>query len=280
MPRVLASTVFVTAALALKRSVDEPAAELNFAKTDSEWFGDCDCLRWNEFYNTSGVECGEGMELAFVKGMVGKPEWGEQFCTNFYEMLPSKACYNTIPGQNEKMEQWCWVSNKCKNLNGGREIEKNGEVMGKWKMCKHSDKLIGKKKPNELRDVAKMQGLDLAVLAKMAYRVNPDVKWNQVRGYWGNVEGVQRPSLIAQAVVQSVIQSDIPTIFDSEDGLPPFAIVHGDVLYQVLYSDYAIHSFLTGKKREEMDQGLFSNLMCFKGCEQVGEETFGAEAER
>lgn len=270
MSRVLASTAFVTAAFALK-SADKPL-ELNFAKTGSEWFGDCDCLRWNDFYNTSGVECGEGMELAFARGMVGKPQFGEQFCSNFYEKLPSKACYNTVPGMNEKMEQWCWVSNKCKQLNGGREIEKDGDVVAKWKMCKSSDKLISKKKPAELRDIAKMQGFDLAMLAKMAYRVNRDVKWNQVRGYYGQVEGVERPSLIAQAVIQNVIKEDIPTIFDSDDGKPPFAIVHGDVLYQVIYTDYFIHSMLIGKSWEEMDQGLFSRMDCFVGCEQVGEE--------
>merc|ERR1719436_1942936 len=87
----------------------------------------CECQNWRQLYNTSGVNCGDGMELTDTMLQV-LPD--HEFCTDaeghpgsaFYKMQDHKMCIKKqkSKGPGGMLGDWCYVSSACTALGSGR----------------------------------------------------------------------------------------------------------------------------------------------------------------
>eukprot|EP00416_Gambierdiscus_australes_P035638 CAMPEP_0171102102 /NCGR_PEP_ID=MMETSP0766_2-20121228/56830_1 /TAXON_ID=439317 /ORGANISM="Gambierdiscus australes, Strain CAWD 149" /LENGTH=312 /DNA_ID=CAMNT_0011562311 /DNA_START=52 /DNA_END=988 /DNA_ORIENTATION=+ len=131
---------------------------------------ECECLPWKDVYAFRDVDCHKSSayeyynELLVIRDMMpipdapdevyyaindgmdwnsGKPNPGKEGrCHNFLEKFSDGFCVNLrfeVPGVND---QWCYVSSKCSDLNGGKIV--NEQVSAK--MCGAADRKPAKSK--------------------------------------------------------------------------------------------------------------------------------------
>merc|ERR1719436_740711 len=115
-----------------------------------------------------------------------------------------------------------------------------------WKKCSPGqDRLLGEMTPDELNKVKGDENLNLGLLTKMAYPIWAKTKWPEVKGFFLAPEGAEAAALSPElrGELQQVIDAGRPMVFNSKDGHPPFVIVWGKKVYEVLHStDYYMYS--------------------------------------
>jgi hypothetical protein len=174
--------------------MDKEPAKLN-AEQES-----CECLPWAELYKTKKVTCGQGLELTFMDGeipdekeirplndpMVGVLKAHDaaisgEFCEGFFEKIKTNHCVNKKfrMGQEEVKQSyggsWCYVSAKCKNLNGGVQVP--GTDVS-YKTCTAGqDRQLRDMEPRDLVQYGLAQDLEVSVVAGFGYgTVDEDAK--------------------------------------------------------------------------------------------------------
>jgi len=245
-------------AAAAQAAQEDAAALLQVGASVERSEDACKCLVWKDVYSQHGVECGAGQELTWAGGMDTKPFLGEEFCSHFYEKVSHSLCVN-LHFNEQRSEQWCYVSPECEALNGGGAV---GSL--KWKQCTPGqDLMLGQMAPEEVHGVAVSDNKDAGLILKMAYPIyQAEMKWPAVKECLADMGGEGCTTL------QSVQAAGKPMIFDSEDGHPPFGVVVGS---KALESHFTPWFFQTVKSKVEdlwISPGKMNDYECVSGCSQ------------
>jgi len=217
----------------------------------------CQCLSWKEVYSKHGVECGAGQELAFAGGLSMKPLLGMEFCTHFYEKLSGSFCTN-LHFNEQRTEQWCYVSSACQALNGGGAV---GSL--KWKQCTvGQDAMLGEMTPEQVHQVAVAEDKDAGLVLKMAYPLyKQGLHWPDVLKCLGG--GAGGPKCDALRAVQAMKR---PVIFDSVDGHPPFGVVNGSRAFEARFTAWFFKTDQADPSLLFKHPGKMNEVSCVAGC--------------
>jgi hypothetical protein len=175
----------------------------------------CTCLKWADAYKSPyGGKCGfTGRETSTLPGTYKATKEqvlevvGQQFCQQFFEVLDDNSC--VLFGYNSEKynagESWCYVSSECTNLGPLGEVAHHVNGNLSVKVCTDTDQRLVAKTPPELEQLAIKMNVDFGMLAKWAYPKGGELAFPE----WQN---------------EMAMSSEFPTLWDSEDGTPPFEI--------------------------------------------------------
>lgn len=148
---------------------------------------ECECLNWKETYRSQQAVCGQGPELRSVANELHTslelvmPFLQSEYCIDFFERLDHNRCVNLQLGTGAAHKTWCYVSPQCHRLGNGIEMPQAG---ANWKTCSdHEDSHLRDLTLPELWAVADANELDLGILLKSAYPVQPQ-RWPDVEQFW------------------------------------------------------------------------------------------------
>lgn len=192
----------------------------------------CTCLRWEGVYRDLGVRCGSVFEGG-----------GVEMCTTFFEAIPSNFCFNVQQGPDHG--QWCYVRAACERLGGGGVL---GSAPGvSWKMCDAGHDDMSREMTVEfLLGWAAQNDIMPALLMKEAYPTWEGRSWEQVRGYFAagdnhTIDLAAFPEDL-RGEVSSAMINGTPAVFDSEDHHPPFGILEGAKIFEVITDEEYVRS--------------------------------------
>jgi len=140
----------------------------------------------------------------------------DAFCTDFFMKIKDNFCVNWWFNANaDEGRQWCYVSPSCSALGKGGHYAGTVAVKG----CDEFDRKTYMMDPPELGDVARNNGIDLAILSKFSYPM--------FKGWFD----------LGKYEIQDIRNSPRPTLWDSRDGFPPLIVYskHGGSKYRVDY---------------------------------------------
>lgn len=200
----------------------------------------CACVNWKQAYRSGGARCGDGHEL-YAGTSSGQARWkasmvlGLAYCMNFYEVLDDDFCVNVDQGNEPDAwygRQWCYTSGECASASRA-----NGTGSLRVKLCTEGkDELLRDRTPGTLFAMAE-EGLDVALLLRMAYPVEKRARWPLVRDALLNpsavnlaADGPRRAEYRRLAELQA---SGRPVVLDSNTSFPPFGLVRGATAYLV-----------------------------------------------
>eukprot|EP00747_Dinoflagellata_sp_TGD_P064022 gnl/TRDRNA2_/TRDRNA2_153708_c0_seq1.p1 gnl/TRDRNA2_/TRDRNA2_153708_c0~~gnl/TRDRNA2_/TRDRNA2_153708_c0_seq1.p1 ORF type:complete len:592 (-),score=156.87 gnl/TRDRNA2_/TRDRNA2_153708_c0_seq1:67-1842(-) len=157
----------------------------------------CQCIPWKEVYSDRGIECGQGLEMAVLTGKkadISKPlsvkdkdsalegmdtelltQRAEEFCGQFYQRLNASTCINQQFRATMETDtgSWCYVSDKCADLNGGAKVP--GTSLSVKTCTPGKDSILRDFQPNELTKFALEHDNKLSTMVDFAYvRQNED----------------------------------------------------------------------------------------------------------
>jgi len=191
------------------------ASALHISNIDDE---NCKCLRWPDAYTYYGKTC----------------DGGEELCTGFFMHMNNNYCVAQNIGEGNAELEYCFVSAACPDhmLNGATLTF--GRLKAKY--CTDAEERIGAKTPEELNALADKDDLDRGLLMKLAYptakrnRMWPDIKpyFTQAKADW--------PVTVTEGALhklEEIRMTGAPTVVDSHDGQPPFAVVWGNKAYEI-----------------------------------------------
>jgi len=135
--------------------------------------------------------------------------YGDEFCNKFFKRIDDNFCVNwDFNGASMSGKQWCYVSPQCKELGDGNlRLSQDKTRQIAYKTCTDKDQKLVMKKPYELAQLAEKADLDLGILTKWAYPVPGKV------------------STSTEADRNRTRDSPYATMWDSDDGHPPFSVV-------------------------------------------------------
>uniref|UniRef100_A0A7S1WGD2 Uncharacterized protein n=1 Tax=Alexandrium catenella TaxID=2925 RepID=A0A7S1WGD2_ALECA len=235
-------------------------ATVGHAKEDA-----CECLVWKDVYQKHGLECGKGKELTFAGGYEAKAEYGDTFCTKFYEKLSGNYCAQLHWGQ-QREEQWCYVSKACTSFDIGMGGNA-GPV--KWKQCTPGkDKMLGRMPLEEIYNLSVAEMVDFSMFAKMSYPVYKT--WGLI---WPAVHiCAVNPSETGEKCIatREVQAGGQPMIFDSKTGSTPFGMVYGDKAYEIRFTKWFYGNALRHPDRLAIPENVVkaTEYECVAGCGQ------------
>jgi len=169
----------------------------------------CDCLEFASVYYDNLASCGRAHELYFhtkfgaskpydpTEPIAGLPH---QICSNFFKNFKNNSCVNVdlfpFPSHNNDNlsgMQWCYVSNDCRNLNGGTfATNPLGFAIGAWhnqistsnlsvKICdSNADDILKYKTISELNDIGSESDVSMAHLLRLAYPA-VEIEWGEAK---------------------------------------------------------------------------------------------------
>jgi len=175
----------------------------------------CACLNWKKMYTSGRVVCGEFLEVGsqtngnrnMTFGTIlnlwqTNPSMMQEFCPDYIQRLDSTMCLNAND-HNLSAGSWCYVSDKCKKLNGGQHISGKFDTRGRLvkrdvsaKFCQRGvDRRLRDMTPPQLQKFAlKNHVKSLGLVALTAYsKIMPNVAlWGQVEPLWksGKTKGM------------------------------------------------------------------------------------------
>jgi len=209
---MLTSTAGISFSSAMQRPISRHAAD------------NCACLGWQQAY-INGATC----------------DMGEQWCLGFLWRIPDAICMKTnltTMNTTEPFQPSCFVSSSCQQLNGGKTINANFSM----KSCvEGEDRMLGDLTPPDLIEFASERDLDIGFTARVAYTVSTTVwPWRTVKTHQTTPE--------QNAEVQKIQASGVPTLIDSADAMPPYAVIFGDKAYEMnLDRFYMLQSSVAGR---------------------------------
>lgn len=173
-----ASLLQVAHSVQHRAEVTQPAAD-----------GACGCLSWNDVYNQSLAQCGQGLETYTYGRQVGQgassghwcdgvalyPRRSDNFCTKVLQASP-------LPHEPEHFQDgtWCYVSAACAELHGGAPVN----TMVSWKACQSTDGRLADLQPQALISLAAARGVDIGLLTQMSYGVLQNQTAMDVHAEW------------------------------------------------------------------------------------------------
>lgn len=228
--------------------------------------GACRCLNWREAYRTNGVGCGRALEYYLLtgKGVPGPKAAkmvGEEFCGKFFQRIDASFCVNvefTHAPTTYRGRQWCYVSSKCTQLGGGKAVEGSNVS---WRFCAEGDEMLRKKMPPELDHIRGTKDLDLGLIVKFAYPIWQRERWPAVQKYFLGAQAAALRAEHGRADLEEVVRSGEPMLFDSKDEHPPFHIIVGSKIYQIIFAPFGRQNYVKGK------MGDVTKLLCLSGCD-------------
>jgi len=167
---------------------------------------ECSCLNWKDAYRSKQAFCGQGPELlslasdSHVSSDVMLPFVQLEYCGDFFERLDHSHCVLLQQGLAERDQQhntWCYVSPLCPNLNRGANLARGG---ASWKTCSaHEDSILRNVSLPALSAIAEAGGVDLGLLVRLAYPVQPQ-RWPEVEQHWWFADLVGQPESVSVAM--------------------------------------------------------------------------------
>jgi len=192
------------------------------------------------FEGVRGSAAVEYCSKNFHTKLLAKLMLGQEFCDNFYKRIDDSFCVNLVHGNTPDWYggQWCYVSSRCPSAGSA-----NGTTPLRVKLCTPGqDRLLRDKSPQELRRWAMEQDFDVGLLVKMAYPVDKQSKWPVVqKAFNGTLAPGEGMGLLAADAatasiaqkLQGLLDARKPVVLDSNDGLPPFAVVDRSTSYEI-----------------------------------------------
>mmetsp|Transcript_56273 Transcript_56273/g.121263 ORF Transcript_56273/g.121263 Transcript_56273/m.121263 type:complete len:235 (-) Transcript_56273:191-895(-) len=205
----------------------------------------CTCLDWKDAYSNYGYSC---------------EEMGFEFCSGFFMHMSGNLCVNQGIGAGNKTREWCYVSSACQQLNG--DSEPSAQIAAK--SCTEEDDRLVDKTPVEIDALCAKDDMDVGLMVKMAYVTPDQTRWDSAKTYFTTGSTDLDASQIQE--LAAVQESGIRTVIDSVDGHPPFAVVDGSKVYEIVFhEDYAYVLLASGQNVFE-HPGKLSNMTCVSGC--------------
>lgn len=212
----------------------------------------CACLNWKEVYKSDMAMCGESLEYYVAGWSLGYKRREvvnafafagneAQMCGDFYKKLDSDRCVNVGPFARGTSEwwggSWCYVSNECNDLYGGRRLSEttsdwkdwlvsfvNDARLSKisevsWKLCRPGkDPRLRDMEVEELLTLCERQGLSLRSCVKAAYSGSwTHFYWPQIHWMW---ERRYEPDIFAQLpeILRDAMQKEEAIVVDTAGG--------------------------------------------------------------
>jgi len=215
----------------------------------------CACLNWKEAYSSKAARCGNGFE--FTPAHEGKVTlltysmMGDEFCNKFFKRIDDNFCMNMAWSHNPGT--WCYVSSECASA-----APLNGTGSARAKRCTEGkDALLRDKSPEELYNWSRTHDFEVAILAKMAYPVEKQTKWNVARSLLRTVSQMERAGNPESSIGRLIQLRDTqrPVVLDSSDGHPPFGVMVGSKAYAIELN-----------KVDSDHPSQITSWMCYHGC--------------
>jgi len=213
----------------------------------------CTCLNWKDVYATHDVRCGQGYEISMLGAKVDRGllptkvpsgmDMYDEFCTRFFMEANFNKCLNMK--FMSPTQQWCYVSPECEGA------EKVPGANAAIKMCGEGDDFMNATSPDELNRLATDSKLERGLFGKLSYALD-SWKWSEIESASGlNDERLQlshlmesfygikwtgRKPLVEAATnkMHDTKASNVPTIFDTDNGHGGGTLVWGSKIYGFL----------------------------------------------
>jgi len=275
----------------------------------------CDCLEYASVYYDNLASCGRASELYFLtkygaseayaptEPIAGLPH---QVCNNFFKNLKNNSCVNrdlySFPlnetSDNTSNQTWCYVSNDCLNLNGGKYATNSlGFAIGgwhnlqstsnlSWKVCDDSaDSVFRTMSVTELVSVGMESDVGMAILLRYSYPA-VSMTWGEAREF---MEALNDPTFYSDTqspgenfgriaappatwgdrlpwiytTLSSIVDSEKGWILDSPGHRDEFHVIYGRQVWEVRRSEEGNMAYLAGKFYKEFD------VLCVWGCAPI-----------
>jgi len=275
----------------------------------------CDCLEFAAVYYDNLASCGRASELYFhtkygasaayapTEPIAGLPH---QVCSNFFKNFKINSCVNrdlySFPlteTDNASNQTWCYVSNDCLNLNGGKFATNTlGFAIGgwhnlqstsnlSWKVCDDAtDSVLRTKSVRELDAMGADSDVGMALLLRYSYPA-VSMTWGEAREFmetlndqWDESEssgenfnrisapptqwGDRLPWIYT--TLSSIVASENGWILDSPGHRDEFHVIFGREVWEVKRSEEGNMAYLAGKFWKEFD------VTCVLGCSPATRE--------
>mmetsp|Transcript_76327 Transcript_76327/g.210686 ORF Transcript_76327/g.210686 Transcript_76327/m.210686 type:complete len:295 (+) Transcript_76327:57-941(+) len=239
----------------------------------------CECLNWKQVYESGRILCGEGLEFAFDFPF-GPPKTYEfayfapallgftysEFCGTFFKRMDNNYCvqvkHHTYDTTGLEAENWCYVSKKCRDLNGGGPVMDQQSIpeLPAWllsettyklakllyrpqvikrdlsiKFCRSGkDALLGEMAPLEVMELAKRMDSVVGFVTKTAY---PMARRNDARTpIWDEIKDAVTAGDVAKlpAIVRQAVEDKKPIVIDVDpEGHTHQRILVGKEVYEL-----------------------------------------------
>jgi len=186
----------------------------------------CQCLNWNETYDSKAVVCGQGFEFTYAAGhpirkypsaerwlhhtqkqrIVFDWVYGDEWCKDFYEKLNDNKCVKTAMDSSETEwygKSWCYVSSSCSSAWPLSSTSVSA------KLCEAgTDSMLGDMSPQELLDYGHRMGFNVSGdLLKFAYPLDRRFYWKDRANHTDEVSELMAASMLAPIVIDETNES-------------------------------------------------------------------------
>jgi hypothetical protein len=269
--------------------------------------GACDCMSWASVYYDNKAMCGRGMELYFLSKMgfsasyaATEPITGlpHKMCFDFFKNFLEPACVNVdmipFPEDSFTGKQWCYVSNDCAELNGGKyatNVEGFSQTAWHnlqeapwqaWKICdptEPSTPALSTKLVPEVVKLAEASDVSCSHIMRLAYP-SVNVSWSEAMFLWEAINAEYLPERTIEEMVDAVpeltgwgteaeevdrrlraiAKSEQGTVLDTPGHGDQFHVVQGRAVYEVIRVWFGNMAYLGGHFFEEYV------VVCVMGC--------------
>mmetsp|Transcript_151367 Transcript_151367/g.267173 ORF Transcript_151367/g.267173 Transcript_151367/m.267173 type:complete len:235 (-) Transcript_151367:152-856(-) len=205
----------------------------------------CTCLAWKDVYSNYGMSCANQ---------------GEELCSGFFMHMSGNLCVNQGIGAGEQAKEYCFVSSACQQLNGGNQ--ESAQIAKKF--CTEADDRLVDKTPVEIDALSAQDDLDRGLVVKMAYVTPDQTRWDPAETYF--TTGSTNLAASQMQELAAVQASGIRTVIDSVSGHPPFAVVDGSKVYEVVLNEHYIQKVEAEGHSVFEHPGNLSTMTCVSGC--------------
>lgn len=173
----------------------------------------CTCLPWADVFNDRGVECGTWYPPPITPSEADAHDAHNRFmereCQLFWTKLQTNDCVRVHPRsvgfgsgftESDLAANWCYVSEDCKELNGGSAVEA-ATTNTSWKKCGDTDAKLGDKNPDELQALVTDNDVLMMSALTHAYPLSPQsaggksLSFPEHQSYWKEPELPKSPDL-------------------------------------------------------------------------------------
>jgi len=272
---------------------------------------DCACMSWTELYYNRKAYCGRANELYFLSKNGFNPGYAatepltglpHKVCWDFFSNFNSTACVNVdllpFPTDEQSGKQWCYVSNNCAELNGGKAATNGqgfqqaawnnleGTALSNWKYCRSGvDDLLKDKSVQDIDALSKSSDVSVSRLVRFAYPA-VEIMYSEAAYFYEQLNEAYKAGRSLEEMVnlvpvlsggwdadaeaketklRQIALSGQPHVLDSPGHSDEFHVVAGRAVYRVYRIEDGDMAYLGGHFSKEF------LLDCLLGCAQSSE---------
>lgn len=234
----------------------------------------CKCKNWADVYNIEGLIPGVGgPELRGAVAFQATEQETVEY-SEWYADLNASWCANMW--LNESMDQWCYVSSDCPDLNNGER----GDGIS-WKYCTPGeDEMLNQLTALEVYRAGVREGRDIHRHMKLTLPWAPkNVLWGMFRGFFSSGAPSSKIEKTALQYLTHLRERRTPFVVERLERICPFGIVEGHTAWEMRRSSRWFNLMINKADHFEKTQTMLVKnrdrhhwLVCTGGCE-IAEKT-------